>query len=144
MARRTALPYKPVLGFSCSIYAGNFPAKQVLHTEPPSVRRFRRRNSRLLRRSQSARTWRSCEVSIDQNRQRWIEVGKVLSRSPSAKVLCPECGDAYLVVREQAMQTAEDPYEERIIECPKCGAWTSVLTRVPRSGAIEEVRTEGT
>jgi hypothetical protein len=64
--------------------------------------------------------------------QRWVEAAKVLAADPTAQVLCPRNGDAYLEVTDVA--AAGDPSSvERHLRCPSCGA-TNII-RNPRGHA---------
>jgi uncharacterized C2H2 Zn-finger protein len=66
---------------------------------------------------------------VDAEWQRWVEAAKVLARDPTAQVLCPRHGDAYLQVTD--VSATEDPSQvERYLRCPVCGA-TNVI-RNPR------------
>ncbi|MDB4956214.1 MAG: hypothetical protein JWO36_3783 [Myxococcales bacterium] len=53
--------------------------------------------------------------------QKWIDAAIVLGRDPTAKVRCPVCDDAELVVRD-IYPTPEADVFERYLECPKCGS----------------------
>jgi predicted RNA-binding Zn-ribbon protein involved in translation (DUF1610 family) len=52
-------------------------------------------------------------------RPSWVDVAVIIGRDPNALLLCPECGEANLLV-----QDVECAYGmERYVECPKCKAY---------------------
>jgi predicted RNA-binding Zn-ribbon protein involved in translation (DUF1610 family) len=51
-----------------------------------------------------------------------------MAKDPTASVLCPECGDADLVVEDVAFGDSRERIE-RYLSCPACGATNSVLSR---------------
>lgn len=58
-------------------------------------------------------------TSSDRIRQDWIEAASVLAESPEAKVLCPSCTKAILIVEDEL---AADPnYINRALICRECG-----------------------
>ena len=61
--------------------------------------------------------------------QQWVEAAKTLSADPSAQVLCPRNGDAYLTVEDVA-DPADPTRVERYLRCPTCGAYNVI--RSPR------------
>lgn len=55
--------------------------------------------------------------------KRWIEAAKILTRNPDEKVLCPECAEEFLLVKDEPIdQTRFDRY----LICPKCGKWNVI------------------
>lgn len=71
--------------------------------------------------------------SSDQgNFGRWLEAARILSEDPDQKVPCPVCQAEFLQVRDLTTQVDEGAYVERILSCPSCGAWNSILRDVPR------------
>ena len=47
-----------------------------------------------------------------------------LINNPSKEVMCPYCGDECLLVRDEFYKDEINGFE-RIVHCPKCGAWDS-------------------
>jgi hypothetical protein len=64
-------------------------------------------------------------MTIPDVTQRWIEAGKKLAIDASSEVLCPVHEDANLIVIDVPIAGAKK--FERIMECPKCGAWNALL-----------------
>jgi uncharacterized C2H2 Zn-finger protein len=62
--------------------------------------------------------------------QRWIEAGKAIAADPQAKIICPRCADEFLEVEDFSNPSAPDEIE-RVMKCPKCGAWNSLRLRRP-------------
>jgi hypothetical protein len=60
---------------------------------------------------------------------RWIEAGKILVADATAKVCCPRCGEADLVVQD--VQIGDRI--ERHLRCPKCGGYNAILLSATRS-----------
>jgi hypothetical protein len=53
--------------------------------------------------------------------KRWIEAGIVLSRSPDARVMCPECAQVPLEILDG--ERPDGPkLVERYMRCVRCGA----------------------
>jgi transcription elongation factor Elf1 len=58
--------------------------------------------------------------------QKWLEVGQILARDPTAKVACPVCGQSTIVVTD--VRSATDPTRfERHMRCSNCGASNILL-----------------
>jgi len=68
---------------------------------------------------------------MNEERNRWIEAAKVLANDASAKIQCPKCQDATLVITDQITQ--ENPtIIERHMRCPECSTYNSLrLNREP-------------
>jgi transposase-like protein len=55
----------------------------------------------------------------------WLEAGIILAKDASAKVTCPQCGAADLVVLDAYAGTTL----ERWMQCPVCHAKNTLLMR---------------
>ena len=62
-------------------------------------------------------------------RQRWLEAGKILAVDPAAKVECPSCGAANLIVTDAEAGDERRRILERWLQCPVCLAWNTLLTQ---------------
>jgi|JI10StandDraft_1071094.scaffolds.fasta_scaffold42332_2 predicted RNA-binding Zn-ribbon protein involved in translation (DUF1610 family) len=56
----------------------------------------------------------------------WASAGKTLAADPTAKVLCPECYQGFLVVEDRYPESSVDKFE-RCLQCPKCGKLNILL-----------------
>ena len=61
--------------------------------------------------------------------ERWIRAGTILAADPTAKVLCPQCGDGYLEVSDEVGDRTGG--FDRYLRCPICDA-TEVLVRMSK------------
>ena len=61
----------------------------------------------------------------------WVEAGHILSENPKAKIVCPECREAYLSVSDVRFGEDES-YLERNLSCPECGAQNSLRLFRPK------------
>jgi len=68
------------------------------------------------------------------NASKWIEAGKILSADPSAKVRCPNCEGANLVVIDLASD-ADPSLLERVMQCPSCGERNILRLKRPKPEA---------
>ena len=59
--------------------------------------------------------------SSEQNKVARLEAGMILSRNPTAKVLCPVCAKANLEVVDVPFGINQE-YFERYLICPSCGS----------------------
>jgi predicted RNA-binding Zn-ribbon protein involved in translation (DUF1610 family) len=57
----------------------------------------------------------------------WIHVGIELAKNSTKKMLCPECGEANLVVLDVLDESKR--HLERHMNCPNCGATNAILLR---------------
>ncbi|MCQ1528818.1 hypothetical protein [Lutispora saccharofermentans] len=58
---------------------------------------------------------------ISSKTQKWIEAGKLIAENPDAKILCPECEQNNLEVKD--IRNDNNVSElERIMYCSNCGA----------------------
>jgi hypothetical protein len=62
--------------------------------------------------------------------ERWIEAGKTLAVDPAAKVSCPRCLDAYLMVTDVTVPN-QPGLMERHMQCPKCDAYNAARIQRP-------------
>jgi formate dehydrogenase maturation protein FdhE len=67
---------------------------------------------------------------LPEDAKRWMEAGKALAIDPTARVKCPICGAADLVVGD----ITEGAWTERFMRCPVCGVWNAILNPVARRG----------
>jgi hypothetical protein len=58
---------------------------------------------------------------------KWIEAARRLTENPSAQVMCPTCGLAFLTMRDERV---DGEHIDRRLSCPNCGAHEWVLKRV--------------
>jgi len=65
-------------------------------------------------------------------RAAWLEAAKVLAADPAARVRCPNCQDDFLTIEDIAVESPGGRYVERILRCPACGTWESILREVPK------------
>ena len=61
------------------------------------------------------------------DRRNWIDAAKVLTDNPYAQIACPNCGLAFLKVRDSVLDST---HIDRHIFCPECGAAESILKLV--------------
>ena len=64
----------------------------------------------------------------DKDRPSWVEAGIQLARDKNAKVRCPQCGQADLVVEDTVFKDGAG--RERHMTCPSCGAYNALLNPV--------------
>jgi len=60
-------------------------------------------------------------AAMKETREKWIEAGKILGKTPEAKVLCPTCGEGFLQVMDYP-QADEPNRVTRYLRCRRCGA----------------------
>jgi len=61
------------------------------------------------------------------SREKWIEAGKTLAADRDAKVICPECGNAFLEVTDVIWP--DRTHLDRHMRCPACASY-NVLTKL--------------
>lgn len=64
-------------------------------------------------------------MSSPEMSKRWLEAAKILASHPNEKVLCPECGDGYLLVKDERIVGWNQI--DRYLICEKCGK-SNVMT----------------
>lgn len=63
-------------------------------------------------------------MKVSETWKSWVEAGRALGLDPNAKVRCPNCAQADLVVQDQLVGSG---HWERHMRCPACGAYNSML-----------------
>lgn len=58
----------------------------------------------------------------------WIEAAVLLSETPDAAVICPNCGECDLSVFDVSIE-GDDSEFERVMYCPQCQQHTSIRMR---------------
>jgi DNA-directed RNA polymerase subunit RPC12/RpoP len=70
--------------------------------------------------------------------RRWIQAATVLSKDPTASVLCPDCGKRDLIVQDIPLKWVgpkalgiewDTPHIDRLIQCPECGSHNYILMK---------------
>jgi DNA-directed RNA polymerase subunit RPC12/RpoP len=64
----------------------------------------------------------------------WLDAAMILGRDPSAKVRCPVCAAADLIVRDVYPSLDADVFE-RYLECPSCKSRNIMRMKAPRKPA---------
>jgi DNA-directed RNA polymerase subunit RPC12/RpoP len=62
--------------------------------------------------------------------KRWLDAAMTLGRDPAAKVRCPVCAAADLIVRDLYPSPEADAFE-RYMECPLCRSRNIMRMKVP-------------
>lgn len=57
--------------------------------------------------------------------KKWIAAGKLLSLDKEAIVVCPECNDGILIVKDQDIE-GNDKLFNRFLICNKCGKYNVI------------------
>ncbi|RKG76653.1 hypothetical protein D7W79_17325 [Corallococcus exercitus] len=65
---------------------------------------------------------------ISETSKAWIHAGKILAENPAAQVRCPEKGDGFLAVHDEAFPRDATRFE-RYLVCDVCGARNVMLMR---------------
>ncbi|AFE03231.1 hypothetical protein COCOR_00041 [Corallococcus coralloides DSM 2259] len=63
---------------------------------------------------------------ISETSKAWIQAGKLLAENPAAQVRCPEKGDGFLTVHDEAISGQPTRFE-RYLVCDVCGARNVML-----------------
>jgi len=67
---------------------------------------------------------------MEKKRKDWLNAAKILFELPNSKVLCPNCEDAFLDVKDIYFdELNSDLGGERYITCPKCNKYEAILIR---------------
>jgi uncharacterized C2H2 Zn-finger protein len=67
---------------------------------------------------------------MNEETQRWVKAGSLISEDPKGLVKCPKCQKEYLEVQD--IRDRSDPeLLERYMKCPLCGAWNVLRLRRP-------------
>lgn len=70
----------------------------------------------------------------------WIEAFRILDKTPSEKVLCPNCNKDFLNVTERESEL-DSSARERLLSCKNCGA--QVEARIPKASGERVTSSEG-
>ena len=60
----------------------------------------------------------------EERRRKWFEAASALTRDPTTRVLCPDCGKSFLVSIDERVDAS---HVDRRISCTDCGARESIF-----------------
>ena len=70
---------------------------------------------------------------MSDERDRWIEAGRILATDSAAQVLCPVCSQAYLSVEDVRVPDVASLFE-RYMRCVACGTFNSMRMQSAKTG----------
>ena len=61
--------------------------------------------------------------------KKWIEASKILGKDKNAIIICPECNDGNLTIKDELIASRHDAVERYLI-CNACGKWNVITLNI--------------